>query len=105
MPEDESGSKPVACLVEVQVKLIQSHLLSHEVTLATGDKTPFVVVVPLLLERDRSLHMNAAAEPLGHPKIFPVWELQPLNGWGHQQHVTLSFRNSSPSFSHLRSCN
>lgn len=50
MGEDDSGSKPVAYLVEVQMKLIQSRWLSHEVTLATGDKTLFVVVVSLLLE-------------------------------------------------------
>lgn len=50
MHEDDSGSKPVAYSVEVQMKLIRSHWLSHEVMLATGDKTLFVVVVSLLLE-------------------------------------------------------
>lgn len=49
--EDESGSKPVVYLVKVQVKLTESHWLSHEVTLVTGDKSLFVVAVLLLLEK------------------------------------------------------
>jgi len=71
MHEDASGCKPVAYFVEVQVKLIQNRWLSHEVTLATGERTLFVIVVPMLLENH------------GHISLSPL-TLQ-LSLWGTQR--------------------